>query len=378
VTLTGQPVPAEFDAVRRGLVTGRLGVDSAVIITSMLSDAKVGVPTDELRLHRQGEHELVCAAIGAAPAPDAPALPPVPPAETAEQAGVWKAVLNADGPCPADRMGARGFTLRPVREGLVPVSGMLLPEVAGQMQAVFDSLTNAHQSLKFLTNEQQRAHLDAEQGPRDPRSRSQRQHDALTTIFDVAARSGELPTLGGAAPTMLVTVLTDHDDAGHHTVQHNGHGSDTATGQVAGIDIPISPAAVAQLSCANGVQHISFGPAGKILRLGSTERCFTRAQRRALAARDGGCIICRLPPQYTEAHHVLPWAVQQQTHVDNGVLLCWYHHRTIHTSGWRIRMTNGHPEVMPPPGLGPQHWQPAPGSRTRAIAALETRTHTRT
>src|SRR4051794_23094452 len=32
LTLTGQPVPAEFDAVRWGLTTGRLGVDAALVI----------------------------------------------------------------------------------------------------------------------------------------------------------------------------------------------------------------------------------------------------------------------------------------------------------------------------------------------------------
>ena len=44
----------------------------------------------------------------------------------------------------------------------------------------------------------------------DLRSRPQRQHDALAGMLGVAARSAETPTLGGQAPTLLVT-LTAHE-----------------------------------------------------------------------------------------------------------------------------------------------------------------------
>ena len=184
-------------------------------------------------------------------------------------------------------------------------------------------------------------------------------------MFALAGRSEELPTLNGASATMVTHVLaTDLDE---HT------GTVTGPGHIDGLDLPISARAVEQLCCANGIQPVTISTDGAILRLGSTERCFTRTQRRALAARDGGCIICGIPPQYTEAHHVIPWAIVHTTHVSNGVLLCWYHHRTITTSGWKIRMIDGHPEIMPPPALGPQTWRPARGSPTRQTDALRRR-----
>ncbi|MGO7983769.1 DUF222 domain-containing protein, partial [Rhizobium johnstonii] len=82
----------------------------------------------------------------------------------------------------------RGITTgRPLPGGgLVPVKGLLLPEVAGKLQRLFDALTNPRQTGRFLTPEQQ-AEAD-ELGVRDPRSRAQRQHDALATILDVAGR----------------------------------------------------------------------------------------------------------------------------------------------------------------------------------------------
>ncbi|MGV2900338.1 hypothetical protein ACNPM4_01575, partial [Microbacterium sp. AGC62] len=47
------------------------------------------------------------------------------------------------------------------------------------------------------------------------------------------------------------------------------------------------------------------------------------------------------------------------THTDNGVALCWHHHRTLDTSGWEIRMRHGTPHVR-----GPAWWDPARRWRT--------------
>ncbi|MET0860147.1 MAG: hypothetical protein ABW091_03870, partial [Microbacterium sp.] len=81
-TLTGELLPAEFDAVRAGLACGRLGVDSAHTITRILSQAKRGAPTDTYSRFVPAEHELVCAAIGEPVEPGAAAEPPVPPSIT--------------------------------------------------------------------------------------------------------------------------------------------------------------------------------------------------------------------------------------------------------------------------------------------------------
>ena len=263
---------------------------------------------------------------------------------------------------------SRAFSLHRPKDGLIPISGLLLPEVAGQVQRVFDTLTNPRQSLKFLTDAQ-RAALEAEDGPKDPRSRAQRQHDALATVFDVAGRSDQLPTLGGASATMVVSILDADLNTGAGDRTNVGHG----VGHVDGLQLPISLAATQQLTCANGIQTISLDRDGQILAIGTTERTFNRAQRRALAVRDGGCILCGMAAWACEAHHVIPWPRVHRTDVANGVLLCWYHHRTIETSGWKIRMVRGHPETMPPPQLGPRTWTPARGSALRRQAALNER-----
>ncbi|WP_166790797.1 hypothetical protein, partial [Cryobacterium mannosilyticum] len=58
--------------------------------------------------------------------------------------------------------------------------------------------------------------------------------------------------------------------------------------------------------------------------------------------------------------------------IDNGVLLCWYHHHSIDTSGWLIRMIRGKPQVKAPAWAGTTTtWQP--GATHRAQQASHAR-----
>ena len=132
---------------------------------------------------------------------------------------------------------------------------------------------------------------------------------------------------------------------------------------------------VKQMICAGGFQQIVLGQNNEVLELRHEERFFNRRQRRAMAARDGGCVIpgCTAPPAWTEGHHVIPWVISQKTDISNGVLLCWYHHHSIETSGWKLRMVNGSPQVKAPPWLDPTRtWRP--GGQHRASASTSTHT----
>ena len=50
----------------------------------------------------------------------------------------------------------------------------------------------------------------------------------------------------------------------------------------------------------------------------------------------------------TDAHHLIPWSEGGLTVVENGVILCWYHHRLIHAGEWRIEMIDAKPVTIPP------------------------------
>ena len=75
--------------------------------------------------------------------------------------------------------------------------------------------------------------------------------------------------------------------------------------------------------------------------LGRAVRTVSRAQRRALAVRDGGCVFpgCDCPATWTDAHHIAQWTHGGgSTDLDNLVLLCRRHHRVAHRHGWTVSL----------------------------------------
>lgn len=129
----------------------------------------------------------------------------------------------------------------------------------------------------------------------------------------------------------------------------------------------ISTSETRRLACnAQLIPAVLDGPS-RILDLGTARRLYDRPQRLALALRDGGCIWpgCDRPPSWCEAHHITPWSEGGPTDLDNGCLLCSFHHHLVHKGEWQIRMApDGVPEVIPPPRLDPAR-QPRRHQRLR-------------
>ncbi|MDX2377306.1 HNH endonuclease [Microbacterium sp. LRZ72] len=336
----GESLPAPYPAMRDALADGDLGAEALAVVAATLDAADCA---GEARL--AADEELAASARGVG----SDGGPPPCVDELRMQAQVWAMYLDQDGaePREARAMRKRGFSLGACRDGSVPVRGNLLPEVAAQLDTIFHAILNpkgdgpeAPAGPQFVD-----ADADVSEGPlasaADTRSRTQRQHDALASILSVAARSGELPTIGGAAPTLVVSVTVDELRSGR------GHA------HIDGCDEPVSVAAARQVACAGGVQRVITDSTGRIRAIHTLERVFDQYQRRAIALRDGGCVIpgCHVPAAWCEIHHVEEHSRGGPTHTGNGVLLCWHHHRTLDSSGWRVRMRDGLPEVR-----GPSWW----------------------
>jgi hypothetical protein len=349
VSLTGELLPAAFPEVRRAVADGILSLDAAGAIIRALGPVRDrGADPEVIRV---AESELLAAATGR-PGTDAAAA--ATPDEVRVMAQTWALVLDPDGALPDDSKGLRRreLSIGRLREGTVPLRGELLPEVAAQLQRLLDAYLNP------------RVENEASQGPvfrddsdvvEDPEHRSTRQkrHDALAGVLSIAAAHPDAPTLGGASPTLVVAVTPDQLNRpdGVAFIQ----GTDGEQGAV--------PVTVARHSgCAGAVQRIVQGTNGRILQLGLPQRVFSGHQRRAITLRDGECIIpgCHVPATWCEIHHVDAAARGGATHTDNGVLLCWFHHRTIDSGGWAIEMRDGVPWVRPPGWVDPRRtWQMA-------------------
>ncbi|MDW4809918.1 13E12 repeat family protein, partial [Escherichia coli] len=65
---------------------------------------------------------------------------------------------------------------------------------------------------------------------------------------------------------------------------------------------PISSVVLRRLKADATLQAVLLAPSGAVLRLGRSVRCISHAQRVALLARDGGCVIpgCDVPSAQLE------------------------------------------------------------------------------
>lgn len=378
-SLTGDVLPARYPAVAEGLARGDLGVDAASAVVDTLTPCErvagreaVGIAEAEIVAGLTGrpvDGEVAAGGSGGAgdreswrlgerDAGDPADAPPAWDADDVRlQATVWRSVLDPDGAVPsvldAER---RGLVLGRARHGLVPISGLLLPDVAAGLRRYADAFTNprspgapAPEGSTGAEHDTALADCDAKAAVEEPelaelgrladrRSRAQVLHDVLANAIAVATRATETSSLAGAAPTLVVTV-----DAASLA---SGSGVAWADGE------PVDLAVARQAACAGAVERVLTGRGGRVVGLQSLGRCFTGQQRRAIAARDGAkCLVpgCHVPATWCEVHHVTPYVDDSTgTRIDNGVLLCWHHHRTLHQSGWEIRMVNGLPQVRAP------------------------------
>lgn len=71
-------------------------------------------------------------------------------------------------------------------------------------------------------------------------------------------------------------------------------------------------------------------------------RFANRALRRAVAARDGGCVFpgCDAPINWCDNHHVISWSDGGRTTIDNTAALCRFHHAITHLPGWTMHATD--------------------------------------
>ncbi|MFN8074528.1 MAG: DUF222 domain-containing protein [Kineosporiaceae bacterium] len=206
-------------------------------------------------------------------------------------------------------------------------------------------------------------------------TRAARAHTYHCTATSIGSR-GE----GGAgvpAPTAAVTDTPragrddDHGDhaianAGHrdqrntHGDQHEPHAQEPASqpgpwlAHADGVG-PISDPVLAHTTCDAVLTRLTLTPSGAPLDVGRSLRLATPTQRRALTARDKGCVIpgCGVPANGCDAHHVVHWGDGGATDLDNLALLCPRHHAAHHQGVWDIEIRDGIPWVIPPPWVDP-------------------------
>jgi Domain of unknown function (DUF222)/HNH endonuclease len=182
-------------------------------------------------------------------------------------------------------------------------------------------------------------------GGLDTRNPQQRLADAFVEAFRRVQLDGGLPSAGGDRPRVLISIGLQQ--------LRDGLGC----GQMVDTGEQLSITAMRTLCCDAQIIPAVLGGAGQVLDLGRARRTFDGPIRLAVIARDGGCIHpgCTRPPRWSDVHHVKPWWAGGKTSLDNGVLLCGFHHRLYDTATWTITFApDGIPECRPPTWVDPQ------------------------
>ncbi|HEX6299463.1 MAG TPA: DUF222 domain-containing protein [Acidimicrobiia bacterium] len=100
---------------------------------------------------------------------------------------------------------------------------------------------------------------------------------------------------------------------------------------------PICNETARRLGCDSVVEWVITRD-GQPIGIGRKSRKIPDWLRRLVHHRDGGC--CQHPgcgnTRWLQVHHIIPWAQDGPTDLDNLILLCSVHHRWVHEKGWHI------------------------------------------
>lgn len=153
------------------------------------------------------------------------------------------------------------------------------------------------------------------------------------TVCTVAAES---PVTAAGAEVLVHIGTADTPEVTPHAHVDDGPGLDSTT--------------LAQLLCSATMRLVRHGRLGQTIEWGHSRYRPTRAQVRILVLRDRCCAVpgCGRT-RFLHAHHVQFWSQGGTTDLDNLILLCGEHHRSLHEGCFTItahgeqRFTFHHP-----------------------------------
>ncbi|MFT4215171.1 MAG: HNH endonuclease signature motif containing protein, partial [Microbacterium sp.] len=220
-------------------------------------------------------------------------------------------------------------------------------EMGEWLANVFDAALRPRRGGPRFVTEGER--VAADELAADPRSNEQLAYDLLADLLRAGALAEAKDVFGAREPGVRLVAIQDAVTG--ESAHRDALGRLVATGWTEDGATTVDGATLERALCAGGAVAVIVDTCGRPLDLGREERLFTPAQKLALALRDGGCLWpgCDRPPSYCEAHHCVEWSRGGTTDCDQGILLCRYHHLTLHNQGWRIASDAGGEFVLHAP-----------------------------
>jgi hypothetical protein len=145
--------------------------------------------------------------------------------------------------------------------------------------------------------------------------------------------SKHLPRHGGTATMLTVTIDWD-------TLKSDLHDAGVA---VTSIGDKITAHQARRLACQAGIMPFVMSGRSVIHDQGRRKRLYEDDLRRGLNLLFPQCTArgCTMPAQFSEAHHKIPWSEGGHTTLEDGTILCPFHHDRAHDPAW---VTTYHPD----------------------------------
>jgi hypothetical protein len=230
------------------------------------------------------------------------------------------------GDAGAPEASARFVRAQPTTHGTVRLEAELLPDEAA---LVLLALENARHALRARAAPPRSDATATSREPlpgRDPAGLAQpTRADALVAVAESFLAHGEAAGTGGDRTQLFV---------------HLARSALAPDGVLAGTlddGTHVSAETFRRLACDSGLVPVALDETGAPLDVGRRTRSIPPAIRRALWLRDKGCRFpgCR-NTLYVHGHHIQSWLHGGETKLQNLVLLCAAHHRSVHEDGWQI------------------------------------------
>ncbi|TBN56369.1 HNH endonuclease [Glaciihabitans arcticus] len=256
----------------------------------------------------------------------------------------------------AARFARRSLTVNRQSDGMVKLIWLLDPESAATVLEVYDRATSPRRGGPRFVSGPNKDHADRITA--DPRSTAQIASDTFVHLIDAGSTVDDSQLLGSGGP--VIRILTPSSI--------NGSNEEDSHGFIEGQPDPIGSDTLERLACTGATTRVTITDTGP-LDVGREQRLFTRKQRIALAARDGGCMWpgCDRPASWTEAHHIDHWKDDHgSTDINDGILLCTFDHLTLHNNKWKIIRHGTTYGLIPPPDIDPHQTAIQLHSKSRA------------
>ncbi|MQA82910.1 MAG: DUF222 domain-containing protein [Streptosporangiales bacterium] len=312
--VSGEVLPARFPQVADAQRAGDISSRHATVIAEALEELPAAV---DGATRDAAERRLVA---------DATHLDP---GRVRLAARHLQAVLDPDGQLAdeQERRERQEFTISRDLHGMFRLRGRLDAPTANAVNLAVEALAKPKPEAD---------------GTPDLRTAPRRRAEALGQLATLALGHPDMPTSGGRRPQVIATItLAELENRSGLAWLNNGE--------------PISVHELLTTACDADTALAVFGHHGEVLHYGRSKRLAPPVLRKALVARDRGCVIfgCDAPPQYTEAHHLTWWSHGGRTDIDNTALVCTRHHTDIHAGRAELVMINSRAHTVPPAWLDP-------------------------